>query len=884
MDIVNDTPFHVAPLPGRINFPGHSLTVIVKGTFDLVPDGIARVSDEQVFPTGDEHHVFNGGLDDVNAQAEASLRYSTDFAYLKPRADLLLAGHCHAPGGRATRECRAGFAVGSRSVELAVSGDRYWLSAGECTQAAPFISMPLCYERAFGGAGYAANPIGRGAGSIVGPKGSAIWPLPNIEHPRARVRARSDRHLPAGLGPLALTWALRYAKVGTYDGDYLERRWPAFAQDFDWSHFNAAPPPLQVEGYVNGDEPLRMRNLHARHPLYVSRLPGLRARAFVRRNALAGAKASFREVALNLDTVWVDMNDERLVLVWRGWCETRSEECEDIRHVFVMSEALEDEPCEIEQAHGAYHAKLQSLEAEWQFDPEQPDDGDDGAPHSNLPTSGAQTTDDDATVIMARPMGSATQTASDVDSQATQIMMPATEDTQATVIMPHGPAVPAGQAPAMPDEARTQLAEAGLPAERIEATGARADAIEGADDEALEVEAHAQFTRLLDSAGLSGTALASVDPRDMGAFAAALGAGMARLGATPSGALAALADDAQAEAEGGKLGTSAKAEDGEPGTSAKAEDGEQSRWTRERVAQAAARGESLVGEDLSGLNLRRLDLRGLDLTGARLDGAVLRYCDLTGATLKDASLVGANLGAVILDDANLRGADLTGSRLRRARLPRANLSDALLEGCVLKDVFGQALEASDAVLSEADLSGADLRDASLPRADLSGSILHATVLTGANLAEASLEGAIGIRADLSGANLRLLRAGGGCRFPGALAVGASAAESVWEEGDLTGMDFRDAELTGANFCYAVLKRVTLTRAGLEFARLRKADLCGAQLDHANLFQASLEKADLTDANLRGANAYGVEFLDAVMHGAALRAANLKRTKLSQRRS
>ena len=53
MDLVNQTPFQFAPLPGRLGYPKHSLTVIVKGTFDLVPDAPAALADEQLPITGD---------------------------------------------------------------------------------------------------------------------------------------------------------------------------------------------------------------------------------------------------------------------------------------------------------------------------------------------------------------------------------------------------------------------------------------------------------------------------------------------------------------------------------------------------------------------------------------------------------------------------------------------------------------------------------------------------------------------------------------------------------------------------------------------------------------------------------------------------------------
>src|SRR5438477_785896 len=104
---------------GKVHFPNHSLTLIVKGTFDLAPGKKAAAAEEQLFPTGDE---FYPG-DDEQA---GGCRYESDFAYLKPRADLLLAGKCHAPAGRPVETCRVTFRVGAKERTLLVVGDRTW--------------------------------------------------------------------------------------------------------------------------------------------------------------------------------------------------------------------------------------------------------------------------------------------------------------------------------------------------------------------------------------------------------------------------------------------------------------------------------------------------------------------------------------------------------------------------------------------------------------------------------------------------------------------------------------------------------------------------------------------------------------------------------------
>jgi hypothetical protein len=92
LKIVTATPFLAAVLPGRMEYPRHSLTLIVKGTFSLNPEGKTVPAENPAFPSGDDFYS-----DDEKRE---SIRYESDFAWFKPRADLLLHGKCHTPEGR----------------------------------------------------------------------------------------------------------------------------------------------------------------------------------------------------------------------------------------------------------------------------------------------------------------------------------------------------------------------------------------------------------------------------------------------------------------------------------------------------------------------------------------------------------------------------------------------------------------------------------------------------------------------------------------------------------------------------------------------------------------------------------------------------------------
>ena len=74
MRITNNTPFEIEALPMKGPEDKSFLAVIVKGTFDLVHKGTATISEEQLFPTGDE-------LYSDDDEGDGSHFYGSDFAY-----------------------------------------------------------------------------------------------------------------------------------------------------------------------------------------------------------------------------------------------------------------------------------------------------------------------------------------------------------------------------------------------------------------------------------------------------------------------------------------------------------------------------------------------------------------------------------------------------------------------------------------------------------------------------------------------------------------------------------------------------------------------------------------------------------------------------------
>src|SRR5687768_3070880 len=118
-------------------------TFILKATFRLS-------SGEAPVTWGDEPDPLSGELY-YEGDPQGSLSYESDFAPFKPRADMLVVGTAHAPGGRPVRELPVSIRVGGYSKALRVSGDRSWEGGpphANMTGPELFAAMPLTYEYA----------------------------------------------------------------------------------------------------------------------------------------------------------------------------------------------------------------------------------------------------------------------------------------------------------------------------------------------------------------------------------------------------------------------------------------------------------------------------------------------------------------------------------------------------------------------------------------------------------------------------------------------------------------------------------------------------------------------------------------------------------------
>ena len=321
---------------GSVRSKGPTLTFLVKGAFSLAPGALAEALEEPAFPQGDQFY-------EDDPEEQGAPRYSSDFVPFKPAADLLVVGSCWAPR-RGERQCVARVRCGRVEASLLVTGDREWSSGllgGSASEAESFERIELRYENSYGGEGFAANPRGKGA-SAIEIDGRKRRPMPNLMDPERPVASLRGKHKPVGFGPTSTNWEPRSGMLGTFDDAWLEKRWPWLPEDVDWRYFNAAPEALQVQGYLNGDEEISLENLHPDHRIYDFSLPAIQPRLFV-----DDRERGYGEVALELDTCWIDMDAEQLVLVWRGVRPVADEFFDELVGLHLVQESMADEPGDV---------------------------------------------------------------------------------------------------------------------------------------------------------------------------------------------------------------------------------------------------------------------------------------------------------------------------------------------------------------------------------------------------------------------------------------------------------------------------------------------------------------------------------------------------------
>lgn len=254
----NSTPFLADRFVSTDKNGQKHCVVVVKATFDVVEQGhCVAASNQAPFVYADQHHGDPG---------TTSVRFETDFAPVKPMVDVLLHASAMSPDGTPVMELQVDFAGAGMHKHAVVTGDRVWsrgFTGLVSTDPLPFATLPLTWDRAFGGSDQSHDDPKRngselrnlmGVGFRLNSESDGILgtALPNVERADALMQSWSDKPLPIGFAPVGRGWAPRIAFAGTYDQQWFETRRPFLPVDFDPRYFQAAPIDQQLERLDSG--------------------------------------------------------------------------------------------------------------------------------------------------------------------------------------------------------------------------------------------------------------------------------------------------------------------------------------------------------------------------------------------------------------------------------------------------------------------------------------------------------------------------------------------------------------------------------------------------------------------------------------------------------
>ncbi|MDX2505189.1 MAG: DUF2169 domain-containing protein [Gammaproteobacteria bacterium] len=309
LQIQNSTPFatsmNLFPNEQAID----TLYVLIRATFNIGQQW--TLADKQVPPVvADEYWTEPG---------ESSIKYGSDSHTGKPSSDIIMLGHAYAPNNQEVRQLDVGLSVGQVHKTVRVFGDRQWHN-GRIIQPNPFKTMPMIYERAYGGehivdgvsvAVEDRNPVGQGFLGQRKIEDMNGMPLPNLEDPNNLITSISQQPTPACFAVSAPHWRPRSGYAGTYDDVWQTQRAPYLPEDFDKRFFNMAHPDLIYPGFLKGGEAVEITNMHPRGTLKFA-LP------HVKLYTIVSMAEHVVQPQLNLETVIIEPNELKLSMVWRA--------------------------------------------------------------------------------------------------------------------------------------------------------------------------------------------------------------------------------------------------------------------------------------------------------------------------------------------------------------------------------------------------------------------------------------------------------------------------------------------------------------------------------------------------------------------------------------
>lgn len=853
-----------------------------QGSALVVTVGLLSGSDQTIVPA-------------VEAQkwlAERFAKQAYDHGLQKIRGSFAVHGSAYALSANQQQGMAVRASLGPLSKTLHVFPPRQWrkgLTGWAIEQTAPLDSVPLDWQHAYGAKDYPDNP--EGIGYIAEADRADGVSLPQVEDTHAPLRSPGERLTPASLLPLPPQASERMVFLGTCDEQWKKQSAPFLPLDTDPRWFDEVAQDQCTQGYWAGNEAWSVAGMHPQLAEVSGRLPGLRPRLFVQRRTLAEAPAlpkdqpaiePIAEARLELDTVWLFPDAERVLLLYRTTLRVTDIDAEDLAALGVG----------VERAGEPGKSREQWIAELWP----QPAAPAVEAPPVDLPPPPevekikAEMLAKMQAALDAR-YASFAQTQAKAFAQAQTIAAKSGVSIDPRLLKPIQTPnlaeltsnLPAIRAPFDPAAHKATL-QAKLADSKAAAMQQFEQAARnmGMDPQAMLAQAEAHRASVQPVDPVAAVDRLDLPPKEKAELHNRVATQLAKFEADKATLTTKLAEQsAQIAAARPKL-------PGLPGLPKLPTPTPRVVWTRE-LLEARHKAE----EKLDGEHFIDLDLSGIDLSDGVLQNCIFENCQFKGANLatglfsrgrfSNCDFTQADLQQSLLDSSTFKTCIFTQAKLGKASLNAVHAEKCPFDKADLTQVQAARAQFVDSTFAGAtlphgdftgarwqrcDLTGVNLQDASLAKAQL-----HACQLDNADISRAALPASswsqvTGAAVILSDANLQNWRIDQGCRLPGLNLNNANLTKASLQFAGL-----ENATLRGANLNKALFSRCDLSHADGYHANASSADFTGSNLSHsswlgANFLEARLRKVSLSNADLRGSNLHGLNSEGA--HGNAVR--------------
>lgn len=760
-----------------------------------------------------------------------------DLVFKKKHGTFAVVGKAYANREQGMAEKMAVTAqIGALKKSVYVFGDRYWeqgLTGWRSSDPRPFSSLPLDLSTAFGGEGYPCNPYGKG----YSPSGVQVGsPLPNVERIDQLILSPDDTPPPATFRALPVSSPDKQRWLGQVDELWQQHHFPWLPVDTDARWFDGVPEDQVQPSYWQGTESWSVQGMHPEKHEVSGVLPGLRPRLVLRQTSATLAETEkLTEAELDLDTIWLFPNEQRVLLWYRAAIAVSREDAADVLALMVLTENNQESKKTIQEVVEVWAEPTvpEVLAANSVVLPAIPLSAEAVAFQEELIAGIKAEFAEQIQKVNQHLAQLATQTPIEIPPIAIDL-----PEIEATLLTPQG--IEAEDADLfsqqLQQDIERELAQARQQAEASLREIARHT---GLDEESLiEMSRSASKPTIKDDRqviDLLAQAPIDADLREL------LQQKMEQQNQQEQHILQQL-ESAQSS------DSFLEAEDDFPSDSI-------------AILSYVAQGGVLAGRVLTNLSFARMDL-----TQVSFEQAILEQCCFDGACLKQANFNGARVKSCSFQsvdaiESTWLQADLLDSDFTDAKLNTANFSQVTSEGSVFNQAnlanaileygFFQSAEFNHAQFCQALLTGVSFIQCQLKNADFSASLLK-----DARFAEQS---------DATGAV-----------FTNAMLMTASLQNTCFNEAD-----FSYAELSHVFIKQCSFERSQAAYCIAKHIEVLDSQFVSSQWPGANLMHASFRHTHLLNVDFRGTNLFGVEARTAQITGVLLEGAFVERSAFSQ---